>query len=527
MRIPDHQTRPTVFFNEHESIPVGSDLEIETFKKIQENFSVQYKMVFPDKLAPKTVLIIPSLTLDQEILNKIPGINYYEERLLCMLMLLRMPQTHVIYVTSTPVDPVIIDYYLHLLPGITGYHAKKRLHLLSCYDTSPRSLSEKILERPRLMERIRQCIPQGHIAHLACFNVTHFERSLSVRLGIPVYGCDPDLSELGNKSNSRKIFRKCGLTPPSGFEDLHTEKEIINALTALKKQNPDLRKAVIKINEGFSGEGNAIFSYDGIGPKDDTAFKVNSYFYARLKTVAKNLKSEKFLDLFHTMGGIVEEFIEGDVKTSPSVQCRINPVGDCTIISSHDQELGGESKQIFMGAYFPANPDYASEIGIMSMKVTEAFRDKGVLGRFGVDFLSVKGKKGWDHYPIEINLRKGGTTHPYIMLQFLTDGDYDYRKGVYFNANGQSRYYFCSDNLRSEQFHGLTPPDLIDIAMLHDLHYDGTLQEGVMFHLIGALSQFGKLGVVCIGSSRKRATEFYKKTQEVLKLETVHQLYTH
>jgi hypothetical protein len=63
--------------------------------------------------------------------------------------------------------------------------------------------------------------------------------------------------------------------------------------------------------------------------------------------------------------------------------------------------------------------------------------------------------------------------------------------------------------------------------MLHDLHYDGTLQEGVMFHLIGALSQFGKIGVVCIGSSAEKAKEYYEKAVEVLQLETVHQLYTH
>jgi hypothetical protein len=56
----------------------------------------------------------------------------------------------------------------------------------------------------------------------------------------------------------------------------------------------------------------------------------------------------------------------------------------------------------------------------MGLKVAEALRDKGVLGRFAVDFISVKNKNGWTHYPIEINLRKGGTTHPYIMLQFLT-----------------------------------------------------------------------------------------------------------
>jgi hypothetical protein len=501
--------------------------ERSQFKQIQSCFAEQFDKAFPDKLAPKTVVIIPSLTMDQEILCKIPGITHYEERLLCFLLLLRMPRTHVVYLTSMPIDPVIVDYYLHLLPGITGYHAKKRLHLLSCYDASPRSLTEKILERPRLIERIKQSIPQSHIAHMACFNVTDKERTLSVELGLPIYGCDPDLFDLGNKSNGRKIFKACGLNVAPGFEDLYSEKEIINALIEIKKKNPSLRKAVVKLNDGFSGDGNAIFSYDGIKEKDDLSSKVNSYLYARLKTVATDLQLKDFLEKFQKMGGIVEEFVEGEIKSSPSVQCRVNPKGECVIISTHDQELGGESGQVFLGAHFPASESYAIDIGRMGLKVAEALRDKGVLGRFAVDFISVQNKNGWTHYPIEINLRKGGTTHPYIMLQFLTDGDYNAERGVYLTATGQKRYYFCSDNLRSEQFHGLTPPDLIDIAMLHDLHYDGTLQEGVMFHLIGALSQYGKIGVVCIGSSPKKAIEYYDKAVEVLQLETVHQLYTH
>ena len=125
----------------------------------------------------------------------------------------------------------------------------------------------------------------------------------------------------------------------------------------------------------------------------------------------------------------------------------------------------------------------------------------------------------WKHYALEVNLRKGGTTHPYLMLQFLTDGEYNPDKGTYFTANGQPRFYFASDNLRSDEYGGLTPHDLIDIAMINDLHYDGSSQEGVMFHLIGALSQFGKLGVVCIGSSSERAKYFYNETVKVLNAE--------
>jgi hypothetical protein len=494
----------------------GTPEEAMFFKRIQEQFKDQFEKAFPDKLAPKTVIIVPSLTLDQEILSKVKGVVHYEERLLCMLMLLRMPCTHVVYLTSTTIDPVIVDYYLHLLPGITGYHALQRLTLLSCYDASPRSLTEKILERPRLIERVRKCIAPGHAAHMACFNVTSYERTLAVQLNIPIFGCDPDLLDLGSKSNSRKIFRECGLPVPAGFEDLHTTEDIINALIELKLQIPGLRKAVVKMNDGFSGEGNGIFSFEGIEEQPDWKQWIKGELKNKLRMVAEDLECETFLYKFQEMGGIVEAFVDGDLKESPSVQCRIDPDGVCGVASTHDQLLGGESGQVFIGAYFPAQPAYAVAISRMGKKVAEALRQKGVLGRFSVDFISVKEEEEWRHYAIEINLRKGGTTHPLLMLQFLTDGGYDSEKGLYYTASGQVRYYFCSDNLKSERYKGLTPHDLIDIAMLNELHYDGTHQEGVIFHLIGALSQFGKLGVICIGSSAERAKMYYDRIVSVL-----------
>ena len=100
------------------NLTADNDPEIPVYKKLQEGFSKQFEHVFPDKLAQRTVIIVPSLSMDTEILAKISGILHYEERLLCLLMLLRMPRTHIVYVTSSPIDPVIIDYYLHMLPGI-------------------------------------------------------------------------------------------------------------------------------------------------------------------------------------------------------------------------------------------------------------------------------------------------------------------------------------------------------------------------------------------------------------------------
>jgi PGM1 C-terminal domain len=310
------------------------------------------------------------------------------------------------------------------------------------------------------------------------------------------------------------------LAVPPGYEDLHTEENIIEGLTKMKQQNPSLKKGVVKMNDGFSGDGNAVFSYAGAENASDLKNWIKENLQLRLKMVAADLSYAMFLQKYESMGGIVEEFLEGEIKESPSVQCRVTPTGNIEIISTHDQQLGGESGQVYIGAHFPAAADYAVELGVMGKKVAAALKKKGVLGRFAVDFISVKEKDGWKLYPIEINLRKGGTTHPFLMLQFLTDGIYNADEGTYYTSKGHLiRYYFCSDNLQNEKYKGLSPHDLIDIAMVNDLHYDGTSQEGVMFHLIGALSQYGKLGVVCIGSTPERAREFYAKIVTVLEKE--------
>ena len=490
--------------------------EIFEFEQLQQKFPAQYKSVFHDRMATKTIVIIPSLTLDQEILAKIDGAIHYEERLLCLLMLLRMPNTHIIYITSMPVHDIIMDYYLHLLPGITSYHARQRLKTLSCFDASGKSLTQKILERPRLIERIRKTIPQGHVSHMACFNVTELERTLAVKLKMPIYGCDPDLLHLGTKSFSRKIFKACKINTPAGFEDINTEEDIINSLVSLKTTFPFLRKAVIKLNDGFSGDGNAVFCFEGAPQNNDLKIWIKETLPKRLQIVAHDVAYKSFMEKFREMGGIVEAFICGELKACPSVQCRITPLRETDIISTHDQTLGGKSGQVFLGAHFPANNEYAVEVGKLGKIITEELKKYGVLGRFSIDFVSVKENNEWKHFAIEINLRKGGTTHPYLMLQYLTDGNYDASNGTYLTAGGQQKYYFCSDNLQSENYKGLTPHDLIEIATVNDLLYDGSIQQGVIFHMIGALSQYGKLGVLCIGDSPELTKKLYKKTVEVL-----------
>src|SRR5215210_7392843 len=150
----------------------GSAEELRRFTALQAKLRPLARRVISDPRVSQTVVVVPSLTLDVEELAKIPGAHHYEERMLCMLMLLRLPRTHVVYVTSQHIATAIIDYYLHLLPGIPLRHARSRMTLLSCHDASDIPLTQKILDRPRLVERIRSAIADPEAAHLTCFNST-------------------------------------------------------------------------------------------------------------------------------------------------------------------------------------------------------------------------------------------------------------------------------------------------------------------------------------------------------------------
>lgn len=60
------------------------------------------------------------------------------------------------------------------------------------------------------------------------------------------------------------------------------------------------------------------------------------------------------------------------------------------------------------------------------------------------------------------------------------------------------------------------PEDLIDIAMRNGIHFHGAMQAGVVIHKLGALSQFGKLGAVCVGKNPQAAEQLYGEMVAIL-----------
>ena len=459
----------------------------------------------PSELETGTVVVVPSLSFAESELRKITGAVHYEERLLFMLLFLRKPDLRLVYITSLPVDPLIIDYYLRFLPDPVD--ARRRLSLVSVGDGSVAPLSEKLLRTPRALEDVRAMAGDPDNAYLLPFNVTVAERSLSEALRLPLYGSPPHLFWLGSKTGSRRTARQAGVSVLEGWEDLWSLQDIEHAIDLIRDRSPHADAVVIKLNNGFSGQGNAIVELTAPTsplPWSDTTFCASEETW---RTYEAKIGAE---------GAIVEELVRHEPMVSPSVQLRIAPGGAVEVVSTHDQILGGPEGQVYLGCRFPADADYRLEIQESALRVGRVLAGKGVMGSFGIDFLVAHGTGGNHVYLSEINLRMGGTTHPFWMARLATGGEYDTGVGELVAPDGRPRRYVATDNIKDLSLVGRTPADVIAAVDEAGLAFDAATGCGATLHLLGALRPHGKMGCTCVAETLDEAEAMYQKLLGVL-----------
>ena len=450
----------------------------------------------------RTVVVVHSISMDVPD-HLIPVFPAYEERFLCLVLsLLRSRNSRVIYVTSQPILPRLVDYYFGLVPELDTPDARSRFAVVSLVDGRNLPLTRKLLARPGAIERIRALVAQPELAFLLPFATSPDEVELAVRLGIPLYGADPALEWLGTKTGSRRVFAEEGVPHARGF-DVGSERDVMSALRELSSPT-----AIVKLDRGVSGLGNALIDVplalaEGkLGPAlslEDTEASVLDYVAA-----------------LAGQGGIVEERIEGEDFRSPSAQLRISPSGQVDILSTHDQVLGGPHGQTYFGCRFPADPEYAPQIAAEALKVGRRLAREGVIGRSAVDFVAVRQNGGWATSAIEINLRCGGTTHPFMAISTLTDGIYDPLAGEFRTRLGDLKHYVATDHLDAPAYQALTPDDLLDVVSERALGWDAERETGVALHMVSALAVAGRIGLTAIGDTPTDASALYRELKQTL-----------
>jgi len=200
----------------------------DQFDRLQKKLVPLWKSIERFNQDPQTIVVVPSMSIDAISAGAV--MQAYEERFLFLLLLLRQPRARLIYVTSEAILPSIIDYYLDLLPGVIPSHARPRLFLPSPLDGSISPLSQKLLERPRLIERIRSLIPDPDRAHLVPFNTTNREKEFPlgnqerVPENLPGRECPSSSGPRESRQQRRRDRGHQGNACPKAFNQASSDK---------------------------------------------------------------------------------------------------------------------------------------------------------------------------------------------------------------------------------------------------------------------------------------------------------------
>lgn len=459
----------------------------------------------PGSTTPHTVVVLPSYSVGDSLLahyaSRLPGLEH--RQLLSLFMLARVPSCELVFVTSVHPGQEVLDYYLSLMPPLQRRDVATRIHVLEVPDTSARSVSHKLLDRPDLIERLRGLVA-GRIGYVDPWNVTDAEQEIADRLGLPVFGTAPELWPLGFKSAGRRIMREAGVPVPCGREDVRSVDDIIDAALEIARSCPGVEGAVVKTDNSGAGDGNRVIRIPASPDREDLRVRVQALESWYLEDVTNG-------------GAVVEELIGGPQLASPSVQVEITPDGGVNVHSTHEQVLGGDSGQVYVGCDFPARTTYSERLATYGAAVGHALADRGALGRFGVDFMVVKqGPGDWALYGLEINLRKSGTTHPYAALRNLVPGRYDTGSGRWVAEDGTPRCYRSTDNLVDPTWTGRDPAEVISTVRAAGLEFDRDSRTGVVLHMLCSLDVDGRLGLTAIGTSPEHAADLYQAATAAL-----------
>jgi hypothetical protein len=93
---------------------------------------------------------------------------------------------------------------------------------------------------------------------------------------------------------------------------------------------------------------------------------------------------------------------------------------------------------------------------------------------------------------------------------------YDPTTALFTAPSGREKHLVATDHLESDLLRGLTLFDLFDIVVRHRLHFDPARQTGVVFHMMSALSEVGRVGLTAIGDSPDQADATYRRAERVL-----------
>jgi len=485
---------------------------VTAFDDVQRRLGEALDANRADARIDHVLIILPSYSVSESILSHYGNrIASLEHRYLNALLIAdRIRSCEILFISTRRPDAATLDGYFDLVPAERRDEVRSRVTVLDIDDGTPRSVAAKLLDREDLLDDIRRRVG-ARPALMEPWNVTDAEVALAVALGVPINGTRPELRVLGFKSEGRRVLARAGVPIPLGREGVRTVDEVVAAIKAIRAERPAAPGVVIKHDDSGAGDGNVVINFEPLAD----AFDGDEALRARVAGLPEWYLSDL------QRGGVVEERIAGTRFASPSAQVDIRPDGRVIVLATHEQILGGDAGQVYLGCRFPADVAYASALATHAGAVGRELARAGAMGRFSVDFVAASGGDAsvssvdapdvdgrsavWAVFGIEINLRKGGTTHPYAALRNVVPGRYDPEAGRWITEDGGTRVYTASDNLVDPAWQGLSPASVIRAVRETGVMFDPATRTGVILHMLAGLAIDGRFGLTAIAEATEAA----------------------
>ena len=337
-----------------------------------------------------------------------------------MLVLNRIACDLVLVVVPRRPTPEVLDYYFSLIPEERRASARARLHVLEVPDPSHRSIAEKLLDRADLVDELRRADRRPARLHRAVerhrprgggragarradqrLGAAAVAARVQERRSPPVQG--------GGGPGAGRAARTCApsttSSPPS---------------RPCAPPRPHVAGVVIKHDDSGAGDGNQVVDLRTPGDLRATLEALPEWYLDDLADGRRRRGAHHRHAVHH-----------------PERADRRAARRRVVVLATHEQVMGGAGGQVYMGCRFPADARLRRRAGAPRARGGGAAGGARRAGSASIDFAAARDARGrWHLHALEVNLRKGGTTHPYAALRNLAPGRYDEAAGRWFTADG-------------------------------------------------------------------------------------------